>query len=47
MSNLMDYKERQLDVTRARKLFGFRATTPLREGLEKTITWFSGQLEAR
>ena len=31
---------RQLDVTRARELFGFEATTPLREGLERTIAWY-------
>jgi len=31
---------RQLDVTRARELFGFEATMPLREGLERTIAWY-------
>jgi nucleoside-diphosphate-sugar epimerase len=31
---------RQLDVSRARELFGFAATTPLREGLERTIAWY-------
>lgn len=31
---------RQLDVTRAERLFGFRARTPLREGLEQTIAWY-------
>lgn len=31
---------RQLDVTRARELFGFEARTPLREGLERTIAWY-------
>jgi GDP-L-fucose synthase len=31
---------RQLDVTRAEELFGFRARTPLREGLERTIAWY-------
>jgi GDP-L-fucose synthase len=31
---------RRLDVTRAEKLFGFRARTPLREGLERTIAWY-------
>ena len=31
---------RQLDVTRARDLFGFEATMPLREGLERTIAWY-------
>ena len=31
---------RQLDVSRARELFGFEAHTPLREGLERTIAWY-------
>jgi GDP-L-fucose synthase len=31
---------RQLDASRAERLFGFRAVTPLREGLEKTIAWY-------
>jgi GDP-L-fucose synthase len=32
---------RSLDATRARELFGFEARTPLREGLERTIAWYS------
>ncbi len=31
---------RQLDATRAERLFGFRAHTKLREGLEKTVAWY-------
>jgi GDP-L-fucose synthase len=31
---------RRLDVSRAAELFGFRARTGLREGLERTITWY-------
>jgi GDP-L-fucose synthase len=31
---------RQLDTSRAEKLFGFRAGTGLREGLERTIAWY-------
>ncbi len=31
---------RRLDVTRAERLFGFRATVSLREGLERTIAWY-------
>ncbi len=31
---------RQLDVTRARELFGFEATTTLRKGLAQTIAWY-------
>ena len=31
---------RQLDVSKAERLFGFRARTPLREGLLRTIAWY-------
>ena len=31
---------RQLDCTLARKLFGFQATTPMGEGLRKTVDWY-------
>jgi GDP-L-fucose synthase len=31
---------RQLDVKRAKKLFGFEATMPFEEGLQKTIEWY-------
>ena len=31
---------RRLDVSRAEELFGFRAHTRLREGLERTIAWY-------
>ena len=31
---------RRLDVSRADELFGFRASTGLREGLERTIAWY-------
>jgi GDP-L-fucose synthase len=31
---------RKLDVTRAEERFGFRATTPLRDGLKKTVDWY-------
>jgi GDP-L-fucose synthase len=31
---------RQLDATRAEQLFGFRARTALRDGLERTISWY-------
>ena len=34
---------RALDVSRADALFGFRARTPLREGLERTIAWYRAQ----
>jgi GDP-L-fucose synthase len=39
---------RSLDVSRAKELFGFEARTPLREGLERTIAWYShSRLPAR
>jgi GDP-L-fucose synthase len=31
---------RQLDTSRAGELFGFRARTPLREGIERTVAWY-------
>jgi GDP-L-fucose synthase len=31
---------RSLDASRAERLFGFKAETPLREGLERTIAWY-------
>jgi GDP-L-fucose synthase len=31
---------RRLDTSRAERLFGFRAKTQLREGLERTIAWY-------
>jgi GDP-L-fucose synthase len=37
---------RQLDVSRAEELFGFRAQTPLREGLERTVDWYRSTVAA-
>ncbi len=34
---------RRLDTSRAKELFGFEARTPLREGLERTVTWYRAQ----
>ena len=31
---------RALDTSRAKELFGFEATTPLEEGLERTVAWY-------
>jgi GDP-L-fucose synthase len=31
---------RSVDGTRARELFGFDPTTPLREGMERTVAWY-------
>jgi len=33
---------RRLDVSRAEREFGFRARTPLDEGLRKTVEWVAG-----
>ena len=35
-----------LDVTRAEKRFGFKATTDFRAGLRRTIDWYRAQREA-
>ena len=35
---------RRLDVSRAETLFGFRARTPFRTGLERTIAWYRSRL---
>ena len=37
---------RQLDASRAAELFGFRARTPLRDGLTRTIAWYRDAVEA-
>ncbi len=37
---------RCLEVSRARELFGFQASTPLREGLRRTIAWFRENRQA-
>jgi GDP-L-fucose synthase len=37
---------RQLDVSRAEELFGFRAQTPLRDGLERTVDWYRSTVAA-
>jgi GDP-L-fucose synthase len=37
---------RQLDATRAEQLFGFRARTPLRDGLARTIAWYRDAVHA-
>jgi GDP-L-fucose synthase len=38
---------RRLDVGRAEWLFGFRASTPFREGLARTIAWYEAQRATR
>ncbi len=39
-----DPLQRQPDIRRARKVFGWQPTTPLRTGLERTIAYFEGVL---
>ena len=34
------YPRRALDTSRAEELFGFRARTPLREGIARTVAWY-------
>ena len=38
---------RRLDVSRAEQHFGFRASTPFRAGLERTIEWYRSQRPAQ
>ena len=38
---------RKLDVTRARRYFGFKAQTPFEEGLQRTIDWYREQVVTR
>ncbi len=38
---------RRLDTSRAEELLGFRAATPLRDGLERTIAWYRSAEPAR
>ncbi len=35
---------RQLDVQRARELFGFSSHTPFREGIERTVAWYRAEV---
>ena len=37
---------RQLDASRAEELFGFRARTPLREGIQRTVAWYRAHIHA-
>jgi GDP-L-fucose synthase len=37
---------RSVDASRARELFGFDASTPLRDGLERTVAWYRQQAPA-
>jgi GDP-L-fucose synthase len=43
-SRLDGQPRRCLDVSRAEKEFGFRATTPFEEGLRETIAWYEASL---
>ncbi len=37
-----DPKQRQPDISKARKLLGWKPVIPLEEGLKRTISWFKG-----
>jgi len=37
---------RALDTSKAKKYFGWEATTPLEEGLRRTIAWYEANKEA-
>jgi GDP-L-fucose synthase len=37
---------RSLDASRAEQLFGFRARTPLREGIARTVAWYRANAPA-
>jgi GDP-L-fucose synthase len=37
---------RNLDASRARELFGFEARTPLRDGIARTVEWYSSAVVA-
>ncbi|MGB7922504.1 MAG: UDP-glucuronic acid decarboxylase family protein [Pyrinomonadaceae bacterium] len=39
-----DPRQRKPDITRARQLLGWEPTIPLREGLERTVAYFAGQI---
>jgi UDP-glucuronate decarboxylase len=41
-----DPKRRQPDITRAQQLLGWNPTIPLREGLNKTVAYFSGRISS-
>jgi GDP-L-fucose synthase len=40
------YPRRSLDTSRAEELFGFKAQTPLREGIERTVAWYRANAPA-
>jgi UDP-glucuronate decarboxylase len=39
-----DPRQRQPDITRARKLLGWEPTVPLKEGLKRTVEYFAGRI---
>ena len=42
-----DPRQRQPDITRARKLLGWEPTVPLKDGLKRTVEYFAGRIKAR
>lgn len=43
-SKPMTIRQRKIDVSRARKMLGFKAEIPFREGLRRTIEWYKSTL---
>jgi UDP-glucuronate decarboxylase len=39
-----DPKQRQPDISRAKRLLNWEPTVPLREGLKKTVAYFSNKI---
>jgi UDP-glucuronate decarboxylase len=42
-----DPRQRQPDITRAKKLLGWEPTVPLKEGLKRTVEYFAGRIKAK
>lgn len=42
-----DPRQRRPDITRAKRLLGWNPSIPLREGLEKTVDYFTGRIHKR
>ncbi|BBC72806.1 NAD-dependent dehydratase [Altererythrobacter sp. B11] len=40
-----DPRRRRPDISRAREMLGWQPTTPLREGLARTLAWFAGEVK--
>ena len=47
LQNQMDNQKDVLDVSKAKKEFGFKAKTDFEEGLRKTIEWYKNKLKTK